>query len=188
MWHHYCLKAPPSTFILSNQSLLTIEPIDHWAYWPSSRLTIKPINHQAHWPSSLSTSGLLLRLLSLSACFLKLFTRNNPTQTSYCTNEIWIPEFLERIGSKKNGNNQSRTSQEPTILQNNLHQSSSTEPTTRSPTSHSFCVWLYPHWLVLGVNLPAWSDWVIKQSFVNLFTPFNKSWNEWSKLLLKLFE
>ena len=69
-------------------SLLTIEPIDYWAYRPLilstikpinhrvyrplSLLTIKPIDHQAYRPSSLSTSGLLSRLLSLSACFKTL--------------------------------------------------------------------------------------------------------------------
>lgn len=44
-------------------SLLTIEPIDNRAYqqyWQSSLLTIEPINHQP--------SGLLLQVLSLSAC------------------------------------------------------------------------------------------------------------------------
>ena len=51
-------------------SLSTIEPINHQAYQPSSLLTIEPINHQAYQPLSLSTSGLLLRLLSLSACYI----------------------------------------------------------------------------------------------------------------------
>jgi len=58
-------------------SLLTIKPIDLQAYWPSSLLTIKPIDHQAYWPSSLSTIEPmdhqaywpLLRLLSFLACF-----------------------------------------------------------------------------------------------------------------------
>ena len=54
-------------------SLLTIKPIDHRAYRPSSLSllslsTIKPINHQAYRPLSLLTSGLLLQLSSLSAC------------------------------------------------------------------------------------------------------------------------
>ena len=44
---------------------LRIAPINHQA----SLSTIKPINHQAYQPSSLTTSGLLSRLLSLSACF-----------------------------------------------------------------------------------------------------------------------
>jgi len=62
-------------------SLSTIEHIDHRAYRPSSLSTIKPIDHRAYRPSSLSTiepyrplsrstSGLLSRLLSLSACCL----------------------------------------------------------------------------------------------------------------------
>ena len=37
--------------------------------WCHCVLTIKPINHQAYWPSSLLTSGLPLWLLSLLACF-----------------------------------------------------------------------------------------------------------------------
>ena len=49
-------------------SLSTNKPINQWAYQPSGLSTIKPINHQAYWPSSLSTSGLLSRLLRLSAC------------------------------------------------------------------------------------------------------------------------
>ena len=69
-----------------NESCL--EPINHWAYWPSSLPTIKsinlqtcqpsslatiePIDHWTHWPSSLSTSCLLFRLLSLLACFITL--------------------------------------------------------------------------------------------------------------------
>ena len=75
-------------------SISTIEPIDHWAYWPLSLSTIANINHGAYRPLSmyinlqvcsplsLSTSGLLLRLLSLSACFCTL---------SYCiiSNKFW---------------------------------------------------------------------------------------------------
>ena len=49
-------------------SLLTIKPIDHPAYRTLSLSTIEPINHRAYQPSSLSTSGLLSRLLRLSAC------------------------------------------------------------------------------------------------------------------------
>ena len=58
-------------------SLSTIEPIDQWAHWPLSPSTIKPLNHQAHRPLSLLTAGLLLRLLSLSACF---FTCSNSSK------------------------------------------------------------------------------------------------------------
>ena len=49
-------------------SLMSIEPIDHRAYWPSILLTIKPMDHWVYRSSSLSASGLLSRLLSLSAC------------------------------------------------------------------------------------------------------------------------
>ena len=55
---------PANHWAYRPSSLLTIEPIDHQAYRPSSLLTIKPINNQAYW----LTSGLLSRLLSLSAC------------------------------------------------------------------------------------------------------------------------
>ena len=60
--------APINHWAYLPSSLSTIEPINHRAYQPSSLLTIKPIDHQAYQPSSLSTSGLLLRLLSLSPC------------------------------------------------------------------------------------------------------------------------
>ena len=43
---------------------LRIAPIDHQAYRPSSLSTIEPIDHQAYR----AYSGLLSRLLSLSAC------------------------------------------------------------------------------------------------------------------------
>ena len=51
------------TLSLSELLLLTIKPIGHWAYQPSSLSTIKPVYNQAclqsslskHWPSSLST-------------------------------------------------------------------------------------------------------------------------------------
>ena len=54
---------------------ISLKPINHQAYRPSSLSTIEPINHRAHQPSSLSTSGFLLRLLSLLACsiFINLF-------------------------------------------------------------------------------------------------------------------
>ena len=85
---HLSVHPLPKPLSLSELLLSTIEPIDHQAYWPSSLSTIKPINHQvyrpsnlatikpinhkAYQPSSLLTSGLLLRLLSLLACFCKI--------------------------------------------------------------------------------------------------------------------
>ena len=65
-------------------SLMTINPFNHQAYHLLSLSTIKPINHQAYRPLILSTiepmnhlaywsSGLLSRLLSLSACFAKSY-------------------------------------------------------------------------------------------------------------------
>ena len=52
---------------------LAIEPR---AYQPSSLLTIEPIDHKAYLPSSLLTSGLLLGLLSILACFQRFMKTN----------------------------------------------------------------------------------------------------------------
>ena len=45
----------PKPLSLSGLLLLTIEPIGHQAYQPSSLLAIMLVGHWAHWPSSLST-------------------------------------------------------------------------------------------------------------------------------------
>ena len=68
-------------------------------------LRIKPINHQAYWPLSLSTSsGLLLRLLSLFSCYLSQMSHfSNKSQTfiylgliptSYFLNKWDLPQAL----------------------------------------------------------------------------------------------
>ena len=57
LYNYKCLSVSLSQkpLCLSESLLLTIKPIDHWAYGPLSLSTIEPIDHQAYWPSSLST-------------------------------------------------------------------------------------------------------------------------------------
>ena len=66
---HLSISLSPKPLSLLEMLLLTIEPINHRAYQPSSLSTIESIDHQAYWPLSLLTSGFLLWLKSLSACF-----------------------------------------------------------------------------------------------------------------------
>ena len=115
--------APINHWAYWPSSLSTIEPIDHRAYQPLSLSTIEPLDHHAHrslslstneaidhrtyQPSSLSTSGLLSRILSLSAC--SFIDQDKPTEAplynhslpSIICNDTWTAR-IEGIFNVRN--------------------------------------------------------------------------------------
>ena len=86
--HAHRLSCPSAISHHAHQPLYpsTIKPISHCTHQPSCPSTIMPIDHYAYRPS-----GLLLRLLSLSACF-----RSSSSTNQYNRKQM-IPKIFAPI-------------------------------------------------------------------------------------------